>query len=128
LLGPGERLFGVDHPIDVAEWLEIGVECSLVGEAGMGAEELQATGVVGGGKHLQKQAAEQGGENLLARNSVAADCPVGLAMVDVLAELAPSLQRTRVDHGSTRRAHASRVEPGVFRTSARPTAWLRMQF
>ena len=41
LLGPGERLLGVDHPIDLAQWRQIGMECSLVGEPHMIAEELQ---------------------------------------------------------------------------------------
>ena len=41
LLGSGERLFRVDHPIDLAQWRQIGLECSLVGEPYMIAEELQ---------------------------------------------------------------------------------------
>src|SRR6516164_3618380 len=42
LAGPGEGLLGVDHPIDLAQWRQIGLECSLVGEPRMIAEELQA--------------------------------------------------------------------------------------
>ena len=45
LAGPGERLLGVDHPIDLAQWPQIGLERSLVGEPRMIAEELQAAGV-----------------------------------------------------------------------------------
>jgi hypothetical protein len=44
LAGPGERLLGVDHPIDLAQRPQIGLECSLVGEPRMIAEELQAAG------------------------------------------------------------------------------------
>src|ERR1700681_4253029 len=64
LPGPSERLLGVDHPIDLAQWRQIGLECSLVGEPRMIAEELQAAGVVGRDQHLQKQPAEQRRENL----------------------------------------------------------------
>jgi hypothetical protein len=52
------------HPIDLAQWRQIGLECSLVGEPRMIAEELQAAGVVGRNQHLQKQPAEQRRENL----------------------------------------------------------------
>ncbi len=45
LPGPGERLVGVDHPIDLAQWRQIDFECSLVGEPRMIAEELQAADV-----------------------------------------------------------------------------------
>src|SRR5215475_503497 len=45
-------------------WRQIGLECSLVGEPRLIAEELQAAGVVGRNQHLQKQPAEQRRENL----------------------------------------------------------------
>src|SRR5207342_3207302 len=64
LLGPGERLLGIDDPIDLAQWRQIGLERSLVGEPYMIAEELQAAGMVRGDQHLQKQPAEQRRENL----------------------------------------------------------------
>jgi hypothetical protein len=38
-LGSGERLLRVDHPIDLAQWRQIGIECRLVGEPHMIAEE-----------------------------------------------------------------------------------------
>jgi hypothetical protein len=64
LPGPSERLLGVDHPIDLAQWRQIGLESSVVGEVGMITEELQAAGMVGRDQHLQKQPAEQCRENL----------------------------------------------------------------
>src|SRR6266852_4870744 len=50
--------------IDLAQWRQIGLECTLVGEPRMIVEELQAAGVVGRDQHLQKQPAEQRRENL----------------------------------------------------------------
>jgi hypothetical protein len=58
LLGAGERPLAVDGPLGPMQWCEIGLERGLVGEVGMIAEELQATGVVRGEEHLQLQAAE----------------------------------------------------------------------
>ena len=58
LLGAGERPLAVDEPLGPMQWREIGLERGLVGEVGMIAEELQATGVVRGVEHLELQAAE----------------------------------------------------------------------
>src|SRR6266496_728900 len=50
--------------IDLAQRPEIGLERSFVGEPAMMAEEVQATGVMRCGQHLQKQPAKQRRENL----------------------------------------------------------------
>ena len=50
--------------IDLAQRPEIGLERSFVGEPAMIAEEVQATGVMRRGQHLQKQPAKQCRENL----------------------------------------------------------------
>jgi transposase-like protein len=63
LLRPGERFLCVDHPIDLAQWRQIGIECSLVGEPHMLAQELQVAGVVRHDQHLQEQPTEQRREN-----------------------------------------------------------------
>jgi DDE superfamily endonuclease len=64
LPGSGERLSCVDHPIDLAQWGEIGTESSLLGEWHKIAEELQASGLVRREQHLQEPPLEQCGENL----------------------------------------------------------------
>src|SRR4029077_11827893 len=56
---PGERPLAIDEPLGPMQWREIGLEGSLVGEAGVIAGELQAARVVGGDQHLQHKGAEQ---------------------------------------------------------------------
>ena len=59
LLGSGERLLGVDHPIDLAQRRDERLELGCVDEPGVGAEELQAARVVGLDQARKKQPPEQ---------------------------------------------------------------------
>jgi hypothetical protein len=43
---PIQRFLCADHPIDLAQWRQVGIECSLVGEPNMIAEALQVASVV----------------------------------------------------------------------------------
>ena len=71
LLGPCERRLAIDHPLDAPQRGEEPLECSLVGESGMGVEELQLAVVVRLHEHRQHLAAEQ------ARQHVDMDEEVG---------------------------------------------------
>ena len=64
LLGPAERLLGIDEPFGVTQWREIGIECFGVGEWRMSIEELQAASTVGNGELFQAQPSEQPREHL----------------------------------------------------------------
>src|SRR5215813_13837334 len=71
LLGPRERLLAVDHPLDAPQWGDEALERSLVGEPGMGVEELQLAGGMRMHEHRQHLALEQ------ARQDVDMDEEVG---------------------------------------------------
>ena len=58
-LGPAERLLGVDHPLGLAQRLEIGIERSALGESPMIGEEPETAGGVRCAQHLEEEAAEQ---------------------------------------------------------------------
>ena len=64
LLRPGERLLRVDHPIDLAQRRQVRREGLALGEAGVIAEELELTGLMGANKLVKHQTAEQLRENL----------------------------------------------------------------
>src|SRR4029077_7105947 len=49
----------IDHPLCVAQWLQIPSECLRIDEPGMLAEELQLTGAMSGAELVQEHAAEQ---------------------------------------------------------------------
>src|SRR5271157_3050147 len=53
LLGPCERRLAVDHPLDAPQRGNEPLERSLVGESGVGVEELQLAGVVRINEHRQ---------------------------------------------------------------------------
>ena len=59
LLRPGERVLGVDHPFDLAQWCQEALERSSVSECGMVAEESQAALRVGLDQHRQEASLEK---------------------------------------------------------------------
>ncbi len=71
LLGSCERRLAIDHPPDAPQRGDETLERLLVGEPGMGIEELQLVGVVRIHEHRQHLAAEQ------ARQHVDVDEEVG---------------------------------------------------
>jgi hypothetical protein len=62
-LRSGEGFLGVDDPLGAAQRRERGVEDALVGERIEIAEEGQAAGLMQGRESLEKEAAEQAGED-----------------------------------------------------------------
>jgi hypothetical protein len=63
-LRPAEGLFGINHPLGLAQWREEGSEGSRLGERGVVAEEREASGLVGSAELAQEQSPEQARENL----------------------------------------------------------------
>ena len=57
--GSGEGAFGIDHPVDVAQWRQIVGEGGGIGERLMLAEELQTIGVVSGAELVKEQTSKQ---------------------------------------------------------------------
>jgi|GEM_PF-5232579 len=57
-LRAAERALAIDHPLCVAQWLQIGSECLRIDKPGMLAQELQLTGLMSGaeptGKNLDE--------------------------------------------------------------------------
>jgi hypothetical protein len=47
-LQAAERALAIDHPLCVAQWLQIGSECLRIDKPGMLAQELQLTGLMSG--------------------------------------------------------------------------------
>ena len=58
-LGPAEWLLGVDHPLGLAQRLEMGAESGSIGESPMIGEEPETACGVGREQHLEEEAAEQ---------------------------------------------------------------------
>ena len=64
LLGPSERRFAIDNPLDAPQRGDEALERPLVGEPGMGVEERQLVGVVRLHEHGQHLAAEQARQHI----------------------------------------------------------------
>ena len=58
-LWSAERPFGIDHPFYAPQRREVSREGLRLGQAGMVAEEVQMSGVVGSGQLVEEQAAEE---------------------------------------------------------------------
>ena len=58
-LRAAEWAFAIDHPLCVAQGLQIRSECLRIDKPRMLAEELQFTGPIGGAELVQEQPAEQ---------------------------------------------------------------------
>jgi hypothetical protein len=72
LLGPCERRLAIDHPFDASRRSDEALERPLVGESGMGVEELQLAGVVRMHEHRQHLAPEQARQHLDMHEEVGA--------------------------------------------------------
>jgi len=62
-VGSAKRSLGIDHPFDLAQCGEEGLEGRRLGEGGLVGEELQPPGLVGGGQPFEEQATEEAREH-----------------------------------------------------------------
>jgi len=70
-LGAPKWLFAVDDPLCVAQRCQISGEASGIGERNVLTKELELSGLIGTGKLLQDQSAEQTRENVHGEKEVA---------------------------------------------------------
>jgi len=102
-----ERTLGIDHPLDLAQRRQIGLEGSDVIEAGVDAEELETSVPVGGDELGQESSPEQARENLHGQNEVrSARHPTRAINGDAAA------RHDHVDMGMVRQRRAPGVQHG----------------